>query len=93
VDLGLPGIPPVNHVALRADRGFAAAVGLDDRPVQDDVRQALLAGALERLAQHALLLAFEPVFLTLLVASASASSISNRGVARYGTERPGRTGY
>jgi hypothetical protein len=31
--------------------------------------------------------------LTLLVASESASSISNRGVARYGTERPGSTGY
>jgi len=47
----LARVPQVDDLAADADGWFLAPVAWDDLPVQDQVREALVLGALQRLAQ------------------------------------------
>ena len=49
--VALAGVPHVDDLALAADRLLTAAVGVDDLPVQDDVRTSFLLGALQGVGQ------------------------------------------
>jgi hypothetical protein len=51
VSVRLARVPQVDDLAADADGWFLAPVGWDDLPVQDQAREALVLGALQRLAQ------------------------------------------
>jgi hypothetical protein len=51
VSMRLARVPQVDDLAANADDWFLAPVAWDDLPVQDQVREALVLGALQRLAQ------------------------------------------